>query len=157
MPGGQQNLQSAEYERIVRRLVTMGQDGGDPTVFYEHVAPDCVLMSDPGRRFGAHDLAERMKRFHDAVPDVSENVENVHVDGETVVVRTTRTGTFEHEWRQTIDGEELVFKPTGMRFTCDLVYTVRFDGDQIVEVDGYGHNDLWFAMGIVPDPYTFAR
>ncbi|WP_439026363.1 ester cyclase [Haloarchaeobius sp. DT45] len=157
MPGGQEQLKSTEYERIVRRVVEAGHDGGDPTVFYDHFSNDCVLMSDPSKRFGPAELADRILRFHRAVPDVSETVESVHVDGDVVVVRTTRTGTFENEWRLSIEGEELVFEPTGDRFQCELVYTGRFEDDELVEIDGYGHNDLWFAMGIIPDPFSFAR
>ncbi|WP_435358302.1 ester cyclase [Haloarchaeobius sp. DFWS5] len=157
MPGGQQNLNSTDYEAIARRLVDEGHDGGNPTVFYEHIAADCVLMSDPSRYLGANELADRMLRFHRAVPDVEETIDSVHVDGDIVVVRTTRTGTFENEWRLVVDDEELVFDPTGQSFTADLVYTGRFDGDKLVEIDGSGHNDLWFAMGIVPDPFSFAR
>ncbi|MCT9096684.1 ester cyclase [Haloarchaeobius sp. HME9146] len=157
MPGGQEHLTSTEYERITRCLVEDGHDRGDPTVFYEHFSKNCVLMSDPTRSFGPSELADRILRFHDAVPDVSETVDSIHVDGDVVVVRTTRTGTFENEWRLSIDGEELVFEPTGEQFSCELLYTARFEDDQIVEIDGYGHNDLWFAMGIIPDPFSFAR
>ncbi|WP_267639508.1 ester cyclase [Haloarchaeobius amylolyticus] len=157
MPGGQEHLSSTEYERIVRRLVEQGHDGGNPTVFYEYFSQDCVLMSDPERAFGPSELADRIIRFHEAVPDMTERVQSIHVDGDVVVVRTVREGTFENEWRLVIEGEELVFDPTGEQFRCELAYTGRFEDGEIVEIDGYGHNDLWFAMGIIPDPFSFAR
>lgn len=111
---------------------------GDLALVDELVAEDVVFRfpTAAGPVRGPAALERSVAACRRVAPDLTREIQETVVDGETVVVRYTATGTHE--------GSILGVAPTGTRFEVDGVLVGRVVDGELVE-----GTDLWDALGLL--------
>lgn len=107
---------------LVDELVTDGYVEHDP------------VRSNPLR--GPEALKERVARYRRGSPDLTRTIEETLVDGNTVAIHYTVTGTHE--------GSLLGIDPTGREIEVDGMLLSRVIDDRITE-----GTDIWDAFGLL--------
>lgn len=135
----------ADLKAIARRFYDEVMTKGKTDVINEIVAPDLVEHEEfpglPGGREGLHQFVSMM---HTAFPDLRATPDDIIVEGNKVVVRSTFTGTHK--------GDFMGIAPTGKRVEFRAIDVVRFEGDKAVE--HWGVTDQMTMMqqlGVVPE------
>lgn len=105
----------------------------DDLVADDHVQHD-PLLADPVR--GPDALRQTVTRYRQAVPDLTKTVEETGVDGSTVVVRYTATGTHTG-WLAGVE-------PTDCDVAVDGVYVAETVEGRLT----MGH-EMWDAVGLL--------
>ena len=89
---------------------------------------------------------EPIRRYHQAFPDVRLDIEDLVVDGDTVVLRMT--------FRGTDTGGYLGRPPTGRAVEEWVVDIMHFDGDRVArEWIGADKLGLFIQLGVLDDPW----
>lgn len=111
---------------------------GDLALIDELVTEDYVeydpALPEPIR--GRDALKETIGTFRDGAPDLTKSVDETYVDGETVIVTYTATGTHE--------GEIMGVPPTGRSIEAEGVFVYRVEDDKLAE-----GTDMWDAFGLL--------
>lgn len=111
---------------------------GDLALVDELVTDDYVeydpVRSDPIR--GPETLKERVAEYRQGIPDLTRIIEEMFVDGTTVVIPYTAAGTHE--------GEFLGIAPTGRQVEVEGIFTARVETGYLVE-----GTDMWNAFGLL--------
>ena len=85
---------------------------------------------------GRDALKEAIATFREGAPDLTKSVDETYVDGDTVVVTYTATGTHE--------GEIMGIAPTGRSIEVDGVFVYRVEDGRLAE-----GTDQWDALGLL--------
>ncbi len=85
---------------------------------------------------GAEAFKETVAMFREGTPDLTKTIEETIVDGETVVIPYTATGTHE--------GEIMGFAPTGTEIEVEGIFRYRIEDGRISE-----GRDLWDTFGLL--------
>lgn len=105
----------------------------DDLVTEDYVQYDAALP-EPVR--GPEALKETVAMFRDGTPDLTKTINETIVDGDTVVIPYTATGTHE--------GEILGVAPTGTEIEVDGIFIYRVEDGRLTE-----GTDLWDAFGLL--------
>ena len=111
---------------------------GDLTVVEESFADDYVghVPPQPGKIRGPKGYRAFVGGFRTAFPDFEMSIQDLIVEGETVVCRFTMGGTHE--------GEFMGVEPTGKKVMGDAMTFIRFEGGKRTEERG-----LFDALGVM--------
>jgi predicted ester cyclase len=101
-------------EAVVRRLIEEGFNAGDLTVADELIAPDMREHQNfgPGHAAGAEGVRAVIGSLRRAFPDFHLAIDDLALDGDTVWLRMTATGTN--------DGSFMGHPPTGRAMRTDV-------------------------------------
>lgn len=114
-------------EHTARRLIEEGFNRGDLDVVDELVSPDLVEHQSfgPGHAPGAEGVKAVIASLRRAFPDFHLTIDAVAVDGDTVWLRMTGTGTN--------DGSYMGHPPTGRPIRTDVFDVLRIVDGRMVE------------------------
>ena len=138
-------------EALVRRLIEEGFNEGNLDVADEMFSPDFVEHQNFGRNHpprpeGAKAVIASLRR---AFPDFHLAIEDLAVDGDTVWLRMTGTGTH--------DGPFMGHPPTGRRMRTDVFDAQRVENGRIVEHWGVPDRlGTLFQLGLADPPVRAA-
>lgn len=125
-------------ESPVRLMVQEVWSRGDLALVDDLVTEDYVqydaALPEPVR--GPEELKETVAMFREGTPDLTKTIEETIVDGETVVIPYTATGTHE--------GEIMGFAPTGTEIEVEGIFRYRIEDGRISE-----GRDLWDTFGLL--------
>ena len=134
-------------ETLVRRLIEEGFNRGDYDVADELVAADMVEHQDfgPGHAPGPDGVKAVMASLRRAFSDFHLAIEDLAVDGDTVWLRMTGTGTN--------DGSFMGHPPTGRTMRTAVFDVLRVDDGLIVEHWGVPDRlGTLFQLGLAHPP-----
>lgn len=124
-----------ENERLVRRIPEDVVTGGDLDLLDELYAEDAVEHNAGGAQRGLPAIRESFETFLAAFPDVSQTVEDVVADSDTVAMRLSVSGTHE--------GELMEYEPTGREIDVQQMVFARVEDGGIAE-----RWVLWDTLGL---------
>ena len=108
------------------RLFDDAVSGGEVEAILELYAPDFVDHAPgPGQVPGPEGIVQVVRRYREAIPDLSVTVEDVLVSGDRVVTRET--------WRGTHQGEVAGIPPTGERFEVARMHIFKMENGLVKE------------------------
>ena len=117
---------SETMKASARRFFAEVVSEGRVDVLPELVAEDFVEHETmPGAPEGREAVAWFVTAFRSGVPDLRAEVDDLIVEGDKLVIRST--------WSGTQDGELFGMPATGKPFAMDVIDIVRFEGDRVVE------------------------
>ena len=117
---------SDEMKAAARRFFEEVVSEGRLDVIADLVAEDFVEHETlPGAPEGRDAVAWFVTAFRSAVPDLRVEVDDLIVEDDKLVARST--------WSGTQEGELFGIPATGKRFAMNVIDIVRFDGDRVVE------------------------
>lgn len=140
-------MPSPTPEAIVRRLIEEGFNQGRLDVADELIAPDMVEHQNygPNHAPGAEGVKSVIASLRRAFPDFRLAIEDLAVDGDTVWLRMTGTGTNE--------GAFMGHPPTGRRMRTDVFDALRVRDGRIVEHWGVPDRlGTLFQLGLARPP-----
>lgn len=138
-------------EAVVRRLIEEGFDRCGLEVADELVAPDLVEHQDfgPGHAAGADGVRAVIASLHRAFSDFRLEIDDLAVDGDTVWLRMTGTGTN--------DGSFMGHPPTGRRMRIQVFDVLRVVDGLVVEHWGVPDRlGALFQLGLARPPVAAA-
>ena len=138
---------SQTAEALVRRLIEEGFNEGDLGVADELISPDFVEHQQfgPDHAGGAEGVKAVIASLRRAFSDFHLAIEDVAVDGGTVWLRMTGSGTN--------DGSFMGPPPTGRRMQTPVFDALRVEGDRIVEHWGVPDRlGTLFQLGLAQPP-----
>ena len=114
-------------EALIRRLIEEGFNEGNLRVTEELISPDLVEHQNfgPDHAAGAEGVKAVIASLRRAFSDFHLAIEDLAVDGDTVWLRMTGTGTN--------DGSFMGHPPTGRAMRTDVFDVLRVEDDRIVE------------------------
>ena len=122
---------------LVERLHAALLESRDPAVVGDFFAPDFVSHNNPpGSPPGVEGVKLFLTTFRDAFPDISVEIDEIVVEGNSAAVATTFTGTHQ--------GELLGVAPTGRRVAVTGIDMVRVADGRIAE-----HRGLTDIVGLM--------
>ena len=117
---------SDEMKAAARRFFQEVVSEGRLDVIPDLIAEDFVEHETlPGAPEGRDAVAWFVTSFRGAVPDLRVEVDDLIVEDDKLVARST--------WSGTQEGELFGIPATGRRFAMNVIDIVRFDGDRVVE------------------------
>ena len=134
-------------EVIVRRLIEEGFNQGNLDVADELASPDLVEHQNygPGHASGPAGVKAVIASLRRAFPDFHLSIDDLTVNGDTVWLRMTGTGTN--------DGSFMGHPPTGRRMRTDVFDALRVENDRIVEHWGVPDRlGTLFQLGLAQPP-----
>jgi steroid delta-isomerase-like uncharacterized protein len=135
---------SEAMRATARRFFQEVLNGGRLDVIPELIAEDFVEHETvPGAPEGREAVGWFVSQFRGAVPDLRAEVDDLIVEGDKLVARSS--------WSGTQQGELFGMPATGKRFAMNVIDIVRFDGSKVVE--HWGVSDLAGMMqqvGLAP-------
>jgi len=134
-------------EAIVRRLIEQGFNQGNLDVADELASPDLVEHQNfgPGHASGAAGVKAVIASLRRAFSDFHLSIDDLTVNGDTVWLRMTGTGTN--------DGSFMGHPPTGRRMRTDVFDALRVENDRIVEHWGVPDRlGTLFQLGLAQPP-----
>jgi predicted ester cyclase len=138
---------STRQEAVARRLIEEGFNRGELAVADELVAPDMVEHQDfgPGHAPGAEGVKAVIASLRRAFPDFHLAIDDLAVQGDTVWLRMTGTGTN--------DGPFMGNAPTGRPMRTAVFDVLRVEGGRIVEHWGVPDRlGALFQLGLAQPP-----
>lgn len=135
----------SDPERIFRRLIEEGFNGGDLTVADAVTSPDLAEHQDfgPGHAAGAEGVRAVISSLRRAFPDFHLAIEDLVVSGDCAWARMTATGTHE--------GPFMGHPPTGRRMRIDVFDVIRVADGRMVEHWGVPDRlGVLMQLGLVP-------
>jgi predicted ester cyclase len=132
-------------ERIFRRLIEEGFNGGDLRVADELTSPDIAEHQDfgPDHAPGAEGVRAVIASLRRAFPDFHLEIQDLVVSGDTAWARMVATGTQ--------DGPFMGHPPTGRRMRIDVFDIVRVEDGRMVEHWGVPDRlGVLFQLGLAP-------
>lgn len=115
----------AENERLARRIPEEVFAEGNLDLLDELYAADAVEHNPFGEMRGRAAIRESYEGFVAAFPDITQNVEDVVAEGDTVAMRLTARGTHE--------GPMMGLEPTGKVIEVQQTVFTRIEDGKIVE------------------------
>lgn len=134
-------------EAVVRRLIEDGFNRGDLDVADELVSPDLVEHQSfgPGHAPGADGVKAVIASLRRAFSDFHLEIDDLAVDGDTVWLRMTGTGTN--------DGSFMGHAPTGLTMRTDVFDALRVERGLVVEHWGVPDRlGALFQLGLARPP-----
>lgn len=134
-------------ETLVRRLIEEGFNEGRLDVADELVSPDLLEHQSfgPGHAPGAEGVKAVIASLRRAFSDFHLAIDDLAVDGDTVWLRMTGTGTN--------DGSFMGHPPTGRPMRIDVFDALRVADDRIVEHWGVPDRlGVLFQLGLARPP-----
>lgn len=134
-------------ETIVRRLIEEGFNEGNLDVADELISPNSVEHQNfgPNHASGAEGVKAVIASLRRAFPDFHLAIDDLAVDGDTVWLRMTGTGTN--------DGSFMGHSPTGRTMRTDVFDALRVENDRIVEHWGVPDRlGTLFQLGLAQPP-----
>lgn len=134
-------------ETIVRRLIEQGFNEGDFAAVEELISPELVEHQNfgPDHAPGVEGVQAVIASLRRAFSDFHLAIEDLAVDGDTVWLRMTGTGTN--------DGSFMGYPPTGRPMRIDVFDAVRVEDGRIVEHWGVPDRlGTLFQLGLVRPP-----
>lgn len=134
-------------EALVRRLIEEGFNEGNLDVADELISPDLVEHQNygPNHAPGAEGVKAVIASLRRAFPDFHLAIDDLAVDGDTVWLRMTGTGTN--------DGSFMGHPPTGRRMRTDVFDALRVENDRLVEHWGVPDRlGTLFQLGLAQPP-----
>ena len=134
-------------EALVRRLIEEGFSEGNLDVADELISPDLVEHQNygPNHAPGAEGVKAVIASLRRAFPDFHLAIDDLAVDGDTVWLRMTGTGTN--------DGSFMGHPPTGRRMRTDVFDALRVENDRLVEHWGVPDRlGTLFQLGLAQPP-----
>lgn len=145
MPDTTLTPQEEQNKQLARRIPEDVFGEGDFDLLNELYAEDAVDHNAFGDQRGRPAIRESYEAFLVAFPDVSQTVEDVVVEGNTVAIFITSQGTHE--------GELWGIKPTGKEIEVQQMAFLRIDGGMIAERWFLSDNlSLLHQLGILDFP-----
>lgn len=138
---------SANQEALVRRLIEEGFNEGNLDIVDELVSPAFVEHQDfgPDHASGAEGVKAVIASLRRAFSDFHLAIESLAVDGDTVWLRMTGTGTN--------DGPFMGHSPTGRTMRTAVFDALRVQEGRIVEHWGVPDRlGTLFQLGLVAPP-----
>jgi steroid delta-isomerase-like uncharacterized protein len=137
---------SEDHKQSIKRMYTEVFMGGEVDVVDELVAEDFREHEEfPGLGQDREGLKQFVGIFRSAFPDLKIELQEVVVENDTAMVRSTWSGTHQ--------GEFAGMPPTGKRFEVDTYDLVRFRGDGKA-TDHWGLSDnlkMMQQLGVIPE------
>jgi len=120
-------MMSQSPEALARRLIEEGFNQGNLDVADELISPDLVEHQNfgPNHAAGAEGVKAVIASLRRAFPDFHLAIDDLAVDGDTVWLRMTGTGTN--------DGPFMGHPPTGRAMRTDVFDALRVENDSLVE------------------------
>jgi len=134
-------------EALIRRLIEEGFNEGNLRVTEELISPDLVEHQNfgPDHAAGAEGVKAVIASLRRAFSDFHLAIEDLAVDGDTVWLRMTGTGTN--------DGSFMGHPPTGRAMRTDVFDVLRVEDDRIVEHWGVPDRlGTLFQLGLAQPP-----
>lgn len=134
-------------ETVVRRLIEEGFNRGELGVADELIATDMVEHQDfgPGHTSGPEGVKAVISSLRRAFPDFHLAIDDLAVQGDTVWLRMTGTGTN--------DGSYMGNAPTGRPMRTAVFDALRVEGGRIVEHWGVPDRlGALFQLGLAQPP-----
>jgi predicted ester cyclase len=138
---------TTRQEAVARRLIEEGFNRGELAVADELVRPDMVEHQDfgPGHAPGAEGVKAVIASLRRAFPDFHLAIDDLAVQGDTVWLRMTGTGTN--------DGPFMGNAPTGRPMRTAVFDVLRVEGGRIVEHWGVPDRlGALFQLGLAQPP-----
>ena len=138
---------SQSAESLVRRLIEEGFNQGNLGVTEELISPGLVEHQNfgPGHAPGAEGVKAVIASLRRAFSDFHLAIDDLAVDGDTVWLRMTGTGTN--------DGSFMGHAPTGRAMRTQVFDALRVDDDLIVEHWGVPDRlGTLFQLGLASPP-----
>lgn len=136
-------------EALVRQLIEEGFNNGNLDVLDELISPDLVEHQNygPNHAPGAEGVKAVIASLLRAFTDFHLEIEDLAVNGDTVWLRMTGTGTN--------DGSFMGHSPTGRSMRTAVFDSLRVDNDRIVEHWGVPDRlSTLFQLGLAQPPGT---
>lgn len=136
-----------EAERVFRRLIDEGFNGGDLSVADELTSPEMVEHQDygPGHAPGAEGVRAVISSLRRAFPDFRLEIEDLTVSGDAAWARLIASGTH--------DGPFMGHPPTGRRMQANVFDVVRVVDGRLVEHWGVPDRlSVLYQLGILKQP-----
>ncbi len=137
---------SIEENKAMTRRIFEVFNTGNMALADEVIAADIVdHQAPPGTEPGLAGFKQIVSMFRTAFPDVQMTIDDMIVEGDKVVTRSTMGGTHQ--------GEFMGIPPTGKQFTATTIDIVRFAGGKAVE--HWGNSDdlgMLQQLGVIPTP-----
>ena len=140
-------MMSQSPAALVRRLIEEGFNEGNLDVADELISPDLVEHQNfgPDHAPGAEGVKAVIASLRRAFPDFHLAIDDLAVDGDTVWLRMTGTGTN--------DGAFMGHPPTGRVMRTDVFDALRVEDDRIVEHWGVPDRlGTLFQLGLAQPP-----
>ena len=137
----------ATPDALVRRLIEEGFNQGNLDVADELIAPDLIEHQNfgPNHAAGAEGVKAVIASLRRAFSDFHLAIEDLAVDGDTVWLRMTGTGTN--------DGSFMGNPPTGRTMRTNVFDSLRVENDRIVEHWGVPDRlGTLFQLGLAEPP-----
>ncbi|MCA1683031.1 MAG: ester cyclase [Actinobacteria bacterium] len=134
-------------EALVRRLIEEGFNEGNLDVADELISPEMVEHQNygPNHAAGAEGVKAVIASLRRAFPDFHLSIDALAVDGDTVWLRMTGTGSN--------DGSFMGHPPTGRTMRTDVFDALRVEGERIVEHWGVPDRlGTLFQLGLAQPP-----
>lgn len=136
---------SEEYKAVARRFYDDVLSQGNADVIDELVADDFVeheaFPGLPNNREGVKGFVDM---FRTAFPDMKATIDDLLVDGDKVVVRSTFSGTHK--------GSFMELAPTGKQMSVHAIDIVRFANGKVVEHWGVTDQmSMMQQLGAIPE------
>jgi len=140
-------MMSQTPEALVRQLIEEGFNNGNLDVLDELISPDMVEHQNygPNHAPGAEGVKAVIASLRRAFTDFHLEIEDVAVNGDTVWLRMTGTGTN--------DGSFMSHPPTGRSMRTAVFDSLRVGNDRIVEHWGVPDRlGTLFQLGLAQPP-----
>lgn len=137
---------SQENEAVVRRLVDEVWNGGRVEAIEELVSPEYVLHDPalPQVAHGPSGLADNVRLYRHAFPDINLEIEELVSTDDTVTMRWRATGTHR--------GELMGVQPTGRRSAVTGIGFLRLrDGKLVQEYQEWDQAAMLRQLGLLPE------
>ncbi len=134
-------------DALARRLIEEGFNEGNLEVADEVISPDLVEHQNygPNHAPGAEGVKAVIGSLRRAFSDFHLAIDDLAVDGDTVWLRMTGTGTH--------DGPFMGHPPTGHAMQTDVFDALRVENDRIVEHWGVPDRlGILFQLGLAQPP-----
>ena len=139
-----------QLKSLARQLLEDDISRGDEAVAERIIHPDFVDHTNPpGMQHGLAGHTAIVRLFRTAFPDQWWQIEDLIVEGDKIVARTTMTGTHQ--------GDFFGIPPTGRSVTLTGVHIMRVADGRVIE--HWGSNDdlgMMRQLGVIPEPSAVA-
>jgi predicted ester cyclase len=132
-----------DHKAKFRRVVEEAWNKGNTAVLNEVIAPQYVYHTPSGDFKGPEGLAQAVKMYRTAFPDIHLTIDEIVAEGDRLAARFTLTGTF--------TGELMGIAPTGKRCTMTGALFNRYvDGKEVEAASFFYQLSMFQQLGIKP-------
>jgi steroid delta-isomerase-like uncharacterized protein len=125
------------------RVVEQGWNKGETAFLSEVVAPNYVYRMTNQEFKGPEGLAQAIKMFRTAMPDLRLTINSIVAEGDTLACRYTLTGT--------LTGDFMGLPPTGKSMTLPGAGFMRYENGKEVEAETFADMlSMFQQLGVKP-------